>query len=89
MAEQQGQTITVDGVQYDLAQFSTEVHKLVGIHQNWEHKIVEARLEVARSEAAVRDLTRELIGKIQAELAAAAEAAAAAPEVAAEAAPAV
>ena len=68
MTEQQGQTITVDGEQYLLAQFSTEVQKLVGIHQNWEHKIVEARLEVARSEAAVRDLTRELIAKIQAEL---------------------
>jgi hypothetical protein len=68
---EQAQTITIDGVQHELAKFSTEVQKLVGIHQNWEHKVVEARLEVARSEAAVRDLARELIAKIQAELSAA------------------
>jgi hypothetical protein len=74
MSEQTAQTITVDGVQYDLTIFSDEVKKLISIHQNWEHKVVEARLEVARSEAAVRDLTRELINKIKAELAMAEEA---------------
>jgi hypothetical protein len=73
MSEQTAQTITVDGVQYDLTIFSDEVKKLISIHQNWEHKVVEARLEVARSEAAVRDLTRELINKIKAELAMAEE----------------
>lgn len=67
---EQAQTITIDGVQHELAKFSTEVQKLVGIHQNWEHKIVEARLNVAHAEAAVRDLARELIAKIQAELSA-------------------
>lgn len=73
MTEQAAQTITVDGVQYDLTLFSDEVKKLIAIHQNWEQKVVDARLEVARSEAAVRDLTRELINKIKTELAANAE----------------
>ena len=63
------QIITVDDVQYDLADFSEGVQRLVAIHKVWEAKVPEAKLEVARAEAAVRDLTRELIDLIKVELA--------------------
>lgn len=65
MADSQIKTITVDGTEHDLTTFPPEVQKLVAIHQNWEGKLVEKRLEMAMIEAAVRDLTRELTGKIK------------------------
>lgn len=61
----QAQTITVDNVQHDLSSFPVEIQKLVSIHQNWEGKLIEKRMEMAMVEAAVRDLTRELSGKIK------------------------
>jgi hypothetical protein len=63
MEEQKIKTITVDGVEHDLAGFSPEVQQLVAIHQRWEVKKVEAKLELAMIEAALRDLTAELSGK--------------------------
>lgn len=63
------QTITIDGTEHELASFSIEVQRLVSIHQKWEQKLAEDRLEVARGEAAIRELKRELIAKIQEELA--------------------
>jgi hypothetical protein len=62
------QTITIDGVEHELASFSIEVQRLISIHQKWEQKLAEDRLEVARGEAAIRELKRELIGKIKEEL---------------------
>lgn len=71
--EQAQQSIVVDGVAHELSKFSTEVHKLVSIHQAWDQKVAEARLSVAHTEAAVRDLSRELLAKIKTELEAAGE----------------
>jgi|688.fasta_scaffold05161_15 hypothetical protein len=67
-ANEQVQTITIDGVQHELAKFSTEVQRLVQIHQIWEQKVIEAELEYARARAAVRDLNNELLAKLKAEL---------------------
>lgn len=86
MAEQaqQAQTITIDGVSHNLADFSVEVQKLVSIRNVWEQEVVKAELEYARARAAVRDLDRELLEKLKAELAASAESGEAAPEAPAE-----
>ena len=67
MAEQI-KTITVDGVEHELSSFSSDVQRLVGIHQHWEGKLIEARLQVPMIEAAIRDLTRELTAKIKEQL---------------------
>lgn len=64
MAEQI-KTITVDGVEHELAGFPADVQRLVSIHQHWEGKLIEARLQVPMIEAAIRDLTRELTTKIK------------------------
>ena len=66
-------TITVDGVEHELSSFSNEIQKLVAIHQKWESDLVEKRLGLALIEAALRDLTRELSGKIKESLEAAVE----------------
>jgi hypothetical protein len=68
MAENQIKTITVDGTEHPLTSFSEEVQKLVAIHQQWEGKLVEKRLDLALVEAAIRDLTRELSTKIKEQL---------------------
>jgi len=65
---EQVQTITIDGVQHELAKFSVEVQRLVQIHQIWEQKVIEAELEHARARAAVRDLNAELLAKLKSEL---------------------
>lgn len=65
---QQAPTITIDGEQHELSKFSADVQRLVAIHQRWEQKAVEDRLEAARSDAAVREITRELTLKVKAEL---------------------
>lgn len=66
-------TITVDGVEHPIESFPEEVRRLVGIHQVWEGKLVDARLEVAMIESALRDLNKELTVKIKASLAPAVE----------------
>ena len=76
MADNQIKTITVDGAEHDLSSFSDEIQKLVAIHQKWEGDLVEKRLGLAQIEAALRDLTRELSGKIKESLDAQAAAAA-------------
>jgi hypothetical protein len=58
-------TITVDGVEHALDSFGPEVKQLVAIHQKWEKELVDARLQVALVEAALRDLNKELTAKIQ------------------------
>lgn len=61
-------TITVDGVEHPIESFPEEVRRLVKIHQVWEGKLVDARLEVAMVESALRDLNKELTSKIKAAL---------------------
>jgi len=63
-------TLTIDGVEHELAGFSERVQRLVGVHQRWEKEQVEQQLDLAKTQAAVRDLARELIGVIKEELAA-------------------
>jgi hypothetical protein len=62
---EQVKTITVDGTEYQLDSFPKEIQQLVGIHQRWEAKLVDSRLDLALVEAGIRDLTRELSGKIK------------------------
>lgn len=62
---EQARTITVEGVEHDLSIFPIEVQRLVSIHQTWESKMIDKRLDLAMIEAALRDLTRELTVKIK------------------------
>lgn len=75
-------TITIDGKEYPLTDFSQQVQTLVGIHSKWSSELQEQRLDVAKTEAALRNLDAELsklvASEIQAQAAPAADAEAAA-----------
>ena len=62
------QTLTVDGREYPVAQFSETVQRLVAIHTKWRNDLQEERLNVAKTEAALRALDAELAQTVAAEL---------------------
>jgi hypothetical protein len=78
------QTITIDGAEHAVADFSETVQRLVAIHTEWRNELVKERLAAAKTEAAIRSLDAELTQTIQTELAAKAEAATAATDAPAE-----
>lgn len=65
--------LTVDGKQFEVENFSAGVKKLLVIYQQWEQETIKSRLEVAKNEAALRDLTREIQTAIEKEVAAVAD----------------
>ena len=61
-------SITIDGSEYPLTQFSETVQRLVGIHTSWRGNLVDERLAVAKTEAAIRAVDAELAALIKDEL---------------------
>ncbi len=52
--------INIDGVEYEVETLSPTVKRLLGIYKIWEKDANDARLSLAKTEAALRDLTREI-----------------------------
>ena len=75
-------TITIDGTEYPVSDFSETVQRLVAIHTEWRMDVAKERLAVAKTEAAIRGLDAELTQTVAAELKAKADAAAAPVEAA-------
>ena len=73
--DDQLKTIIIDGQEYDLSMFSDRVKRITQIILIWEKELQEKRLEVAKTEAALREANREITGFIKEELAAGAPAA--------------
>ena len=71
--DDQLKTIIIDGQEYDLSMFSPRVQRLTQIIIMWEKQLQEQRLEIAKTEAALREANREITGSIKEELAAPAE----------------
>jgi hypothetical protein len=65
--EEQVQTITIDGQSYDLTKLSPDVHRLLNARGTWIAEQEKIRLELAKTEFAVAEITRQLIIKIKAE----------------------
>lgn len=61
-------TIIIDGQEYDLTMFSTQVQSITRIILTWEEELRQQRLEVAKTEAALREANRELSEMIKREL---------------------
>jgi hypothetical protein len=61
-------TITIDGAEYDVAGFSETVQRLVTIHTSWRNELAQERLDVAKTEAAIRTLDVELSQTVAKEL---------------------
>jgi len=60
MATELPKYLTFNGVQFEVEKLSDGVKKLLNIYQKWEQETNESRLVVAKNEAALRDLTREI-----------------------------
>jgi hypothetical protein len=61
-------SITIDNVEHALTSFSPTVQRLVQINTQWRDELGAARLEVAKLEAALRQLEGELTQTVMKEL---------------------
>lgn len=61
-------TITFDGKTYSMDTFSPKVKTLARIRATWMTTLEEERLAVAKSEAALRELERELAATVGEEI---------------------
>jgi len=60
-------TITVDNTEYEVEKLSQKAQALVKIYQKWAAEAQDLKLELAKSDAALRDLSRELIAAVTGE----------------------
>jgi chromosome segregation ATPase len=72
MSETKTQSISINGKDYDLATMSDSVKSLISVYNTWQNDLAEAnkafteaKLEIAKTEAALRDLTREIIEAVE------------------------
>jgi hypothetical protein len=61
-------TVTIDGKEFPVSQFSDNVKQLIAIHTQWRNELTEERLKVAKTENALRALDAELSQTIAQEL---------------------
>jgi hypothetical protein len=84
MAENQtavAQTITIGNNTYEIEKLTDRVKRLIAVYQMWAQEAEKQQLELAKTQAAIRDLTREVIAaQAEDEAKAAGEAALAAAE---------
>jgi len=76
--------IILDGVSYNINNFSQTVHAMVNIRSRWEEDLAEERAAVLKTESAIRALDEQLSKIVTDELKAKAEAAAKSKEAPAE-----
>lgn len=62
------QTVTIDGKEYPVSQFSQNVQQLISVHTIWRNELTKERLKVAKTENALRALDAELSQTIAQEL---------------------
>lgn len=63
--QQQISKITIDGVEYEVDKLSQKTRSLLVVHQDWSAELRTQRLDVAKTEAALRDLSREIITAVK------------------------
>lgn len=61
-------TITLDGISYDVAQFSQQVQQAVAIHSSFSADLKKAQLEVLKTQAALKVVTDQISESVQKEL---------------------
>lgn len=60
-------TINIAGKNYEVELMSEGVKRLITIHGKWSTDVEDTRLELAKGEAALRDLSREIVDAISKE----------------------
>jgi hypothetical protein len=61
-------TITLEGKEHKLENFSDKVKHLVSIHTIWKNQLAEQNLEVAKTQAALKSLEIELSSLVSTEI---------------------
>lgn len=64
----QARSITVDGISYDVAQFSTEVQQAVVIYNTFSADLQKAQLDVIKCQAALQNVGSQISAAVKAEL---------------------
>lgn len=59
-------TITIDGVEHTVADLPPAVGALVSVHTRWANELADARYEVAKTEAAIRQVEAEIVRAVKA-----------------------
>lgn len=67
-ADTKTNTITIDDKEYNYDDLTTEQQGLVNIYRTWASELNDLRLEVAKGESALRDLTREITASVNEEV---------------------
>lgn len=68
-------TLNIDGVAFNVADLSPQVQGLVGVYNDWNQKLADAQSSAALHQAALNDLSRQIIQQVKADSDAAAAAA--------------
>lgn len=76
-------SMKIDNVDYNVADFSDALKTLVAFYDDWRQQEVNLKSDILMAQAAIRDITREILQTVQKELAEKAEAEKAAAEAAA------
>jgi len=58
--EQKVPTVMIDGTDYEIDKLTPAARTLISFYQTWSNELAVARLEVAKLEAALRQLSTEI-----------------------------
>jgi hypothetical protein len=67
--------LTLDNETYAVDALDAEVQRLVEVYDHWKQKELDSRLDMLMAQAAIRDITREILSTVQKKKQEAAEAA--------------
>ena len=59
------QALTLEGETIDVNTLSEPIQRLVDIYNDWRQQETDARIEMLKCQAALRDITREILTMIQ------------------------
>lgn len=57
-------TITISGKVYDEATLPEKSKQLIAIYRKWNQELLDSRLETSKLEAALRELSREVVESV-------------------------
>jgi len=66
---EQARSITVDGISYDVAQFSQAVQQAVGIYNSFQADLQKSQLEVIKTQEALKSVGAQIGEAVKKELA--------------------
>ena len=68
-------TLNIDNTAFNVADLSQQVQALVGVYNEWNQDLANAQSKLAQTQAALNDLSRQIIMQVKADQDAAAAAA--------------